>query len=166
MLDQRHREQSTEARTAKSLFMWSLLSACGFMFLAAVTSPAYNPQRVNTFFGTFLSLMFLMSMAGTYVSALRGVHNLSILRLPSAYGGGGAGGGMIGGVGGGLGYQFRFLLPSDHGRSTKSGIEYAFYASFVLACTFGFAFPSFFLFVVMMMVFCGTFAVHTMRLYS
>lgn len=159
VLDQRHREQSTEARTAKTIFLWSLLSACGFIVLAAVTSPAFHPQMANTFLGTLLSLVFLMSMAGTYVSALRGVHSLSILRLPSAYGGGGA-------VGGSLVSQFRFLLPSDHGRSSKSTAEYAFYASFILACTFGYALPSFFLFVMMMLIFCGSFVMHAMRLYS
>eukprot|EP00796_Vickermania_ingenoplastis_P010155 gene10155-7110_t len=153
VLDQRHRDQSSEVRLAKNSFWCSIIWTFSFVLLVFLTAPALHPLRDGTISGLFLSQIFLMAQAGMYISMMQGIHSLTALRLPSSY------------AGSGLHSQLRFLLPNEHGRA-RGATEYVFYASFVLSCVFGFSFQSSIIFVAALMVFCGSYILHVFPYYG
>lgn len=151
VLDQRHRDESSEARMAKNAFWCGILWSLGFLFVSILTAPAGHPSLSGSFTGTLLSMVYLMCMAGVYASMMRAAHSLSALRLPGP-------GGVIS--------QLRFLLPSiDHGRGAGR-LHLWFYGLFVSACLIGFSSQSFFFFAAALLGFTGCFAVYIYPLYG
>lgn len=163
VLNQRHLEQSSETLSARAQFWRSLLSGLGFLAIGTWASPAYQVSRQGSFWGTFLSLVFLLSMAGAYVSVLRGLHSLSPLRLPTPYGETG------------LANQVPLLLPADVVGARSVGCTatentarfdyYGFYLSFLFCVVFGFVQPMFSLLIVSLLAFCLTIIRHSICLY-
>lgn len=163
VLNQRHLEQSSETLNARSQFWRSFVSGAGLLVLATWASPAYQVSHQGTFWGTFLSLVFLLSMAGTYVFVLQSLHSLFTLRLPTPYGEMG------------LATQIRLLLPADVvGARPVGGVisenasrfdYYGFYLSYFFCIVFGFGQPVFLLFCISLLVFCLTIVRHSIRFY-
>lgn len=157
VLDQRHRDQSSEARMAKNSFWCSLIWSFVFILLALSSAPVCHPKYEKTFFGTLLSLVFLMSMAGLYVSLLSAILSLSTARLPATYGSGNAGAGAH--------HTMTFLLPADSLRHRRF-TYYGFYASFLLLILSGVSFHSFFVFLVALLLCIVFFVLHASPYYN
>lgn len=122
VLDQRSREQTSEARQAKFVFWWWNCYALMFLILGIATSPVMHPSISNTFIGTVTSMVYLFAMAGVYISMVRGAHSLTALRLPSSYN-------IMSSS------SLQFLLP----RTEHKHLEYSFYTSFAVGCCLGFS---------------------------
>lgn len=163
VLNQRHIEQSSETLSARTQFWRSLFTAAGFLCIAVYASPVNQVSRQGTFLGTFLSLVFLLGMAGAYASVMQSLHSLSTLRLPTSY------------ADLGLSTQIRLFLPGDIAGTRQVGGStgekgtwfdcYGFYFSFISCVIFGFVYPVFFLFAVSLLVFCVSVVRHSVLLY-